>query len=118
MIIDILLPTSLAFIMFSLGIGLTINDFKNISRHPKAFAVGILNQMIVLPLIAFMIISIFKLDGNLSIGIMSSVIIYYIVYFFNLLGLTEKTSLTLSISAPLIVLILFCSILLVRINEK
>ena len=55
---------------------------------------------------------------NLSIGIMSSVIIYYIVYFFNLLGLTEKTSLTLSISAPLIVLILFCSILLVRINEK
>ena len=70
MIIDILLPTSLAFIMFSLGIGLTINDFKNISRHPKAFAVGILNQMIVLPLIAFMIISIFKLDGNLSIGIM------------------------------------------------
>jgi len=70
MIIDILLPTSLAFIMFSLGIGLTINDFKNISRHPKAFAVGILNQMIVLPLIAFVIVSIFKLDSNLSIGIM------------------------------------------------
>ena len=70
MIIDILLPTSLAFIMFSLGIGLTINDFKNISRHPKAFAVGILNQMIVLPLIAFIIISVFKLDSNLSIGIM------------------------------------------------
>ena len=57
-------------------------------------------------------------SSNLSIVIMSSVIIYYIVYFFNLLGLTEKTSLTLSISAPLIVLILFCSILLVRINEK
>tara|TARA_Y100000996_G_C22488615_1_gene629241 strand:+ start:161 stop:1024 length:864 start_codon:yes stop_codon:yes gene_type:complete len=70
MIIDIFLPTSLAFIMFSLGIRLKINDFKNILNHPKAFVVGILNQMIVLPLIAFIIISIFKLDSNLSIGIM------------------------------------------------
>ena len=70
MIIDILLPTSLAFIMFSLGVGLTINDFRNISNHPKAFAIGILNQMIVLPLIAFIIISIFKFDSSLSIGIM------------------------------------------------
>jgi len=70
MIIDIFLPASLAFIMFSLGIGLTINDFKNISRYPKAFAVGILNQMIVLPLIAFVIVSIFKLEADLSIGIM------------------------------------------------
>ena len=70
MIIDILLPTSLAFIMFSLGVGLTINDFKNIASHPKAFVVGISNQMIVLPLIAFIITSIFKLDSNLSIGIM------------------------------------------------
>ena len=69
MIIDILLPASLAFIMFSLGVGLTINDFKNISNHPKAFAVGILNQMIALPLIAFIIVSIFKFDSDLSIGI-------------------------------------------------
>jgi len=70
MIIDIFLPISLAFIMFSLGIRLTINDFKNISLHPKAFVVGILNQMIVLPLIAFAIVSIFKLDSVLSVGIM------------------------------------------------
>ena len=55
---------------------------------------------------------------NLSLGIMSSVVIYYINYFFNLLGLTEKTTLLLSIGAPMIVLILFCFIFLVRINEK
>tara|TARA_B100001250_G_C19729060_1_gene757527 strand:+ start:31 stop:1113 length:1083 start_codon:yes stop_codon:yes gene_type:complete len=55
---------------------------------------------------------------NLSIGILSSVVIYYINYFFNLLGTTEKTSIVLSICSPLIVLILFCFILLVRINEK
>ena len=55
---------------------------------------------------------------NLSIGILSSVIIYYINYFFNLLGITEKTSLILSVTTPLIVLILFCFIFIVRINEK
>jgi len=55
---------------------------------------------------------------NISLGVILSVIIYYINYFFNLLGITEKTSLILSISAPLIVLMLFCFILIVRINEK
>ena len=55
---------------------------------------------------------------NLSIGIILSVLIYYIIYFFNLLGTTEKTSIILSISGPMIILILLCTILLVRINEK
>tara|TARA_B100001540_G_scaffold304105_1_gene313456 strand:+ start:1109 stop:2191 length:1083 start_codon:yes stop_codon:yes gene_type:complete len=55
---------------------------------------------------------------NLSLGILFSVIIYYINYFFNLLGLAERTSIILSICVPLIILILFCFILLVRINEK
>ena len=55
---------------------------------------------------------------NLSLGILSSVTIYYINYFFNLLGITEKTSIILSICSPLIILTLFCFILLVRINEK
>ncbi len=55
---------------------------------------------------------------NLSLGIMFSVVIYYINYFFSLLGLTEKTTLLLSIGSPMIILILFCFILLVRINEK
>ena len=55
---------------------------------------------------------------NLSLGILSSVTIYYINYFFNLLGITEKTSILLSVCSPLIILILLCFILLVRINEK
>ena len=55
---------------------------------------------------------------NLSLGILCSVTIYYINYFFNLLGITEKTSLMLSIISPLIVLILFCFIFIIRINEK
>ena len=55
---------------------------------------------------------------NLSMGIISSVIIYYINYFFSLLGLSERTSIWLSVSFPLIVLSLFCFILLVKVNEK
>ncbi len=55
---------------------------------------------------------------NLSLGILFSVIVYYINYFFNLLGLTEKTSLILSVSMPLVVLILLCLIMIIRVNEK
>ena len=47
-IVDVILPVSLAFIMFSLGIGLTMDDFSLIFREPKAFGVGIVNQMVVL----------------------------------------------------------------------
>ena len=70
MIIDILLPLSLIFIMFSLGIGLTVNDFKNILNEPKAFLIGIINQMIVLPLVTFLIILIFGLSGEIAVGMM------------------------------------------------
>ena len=55
---------------------------------------------------------------NISIGIMSSVTIYYINHFFNLLGTTEKTSVLLSVSIPLIILMMFCFIGIVKINEK
>ena len=70
MIIDIILPLSLIFIMFSLGLGLKVQDFKNIMNNPKAFIVGIVNQMIILPIVAFLIIIMFSLPGNLAVGIM------------------------------------------------
>ena len=56
MIIDIFLPLSLIFIMFTLGLGLTLNDFINLLYKPKAFLIGIINQMIILPMVAFIII--------------------------------------------------------------
>ena len=70
MIFDIFLPLSLAFIMFTLGLGLTISNFKNVMRYPKAFLIGIVNQMLVLPLVAFSIISIFDLSADFAIGMM------------------------------------------------
>ena len=70
MIVEVFLPLSLVFIMFTLGIGLTVDDFKNIYRYPKAFAVGIVNQMILLPIVAFIILSFIKLPGQLAVGMM------------------------------------------------
>ena len=70
MIIDIILPLSLVFIMFSLGLGLTINDFKNVALQPKVFAVGVLNQMVLLPLVAFGLITLFGITKEMAVGLM------------------------------------------------
>ena len=70
MIIDIFLPLSLVFIMFTLGLGLTTADFTQIIREPKAFGVGILNQMIILPIVAFIIVSFLGLKEEMAVGMM------------------------------------------------
>jgi BASS family bile acid:Na+ symporter len=70
MIIDIFLPLSLIFIMFTLGLGLTIDDFSNLFLAPKAFFVGIMNQMILLPLVAFIIVSFMGITNELAVGMM------------------------------------------------
>tara|TARA_A100001035_G_scaffold149216_1_gene117311 strand:- start:2366 stop:3223 length:858 start_codon:yes stop_codon:yes gene_type:complete len=70
MIIDIFLPVSLMFIMFTLGIGLTVENFKNIITQPKALILGLVNQMLLLPLIAFFILLIIKLPSEMAVGMM------------------------------------------------
>ena len=70
MIIDIFLPLSLVFIMFTLGLGLTSGDFINLLKKPKSFFVGITNQMVMLPLIAFIIISLAGITKEIAVGMM------------------------------------------------
>ena len=70
MIIDIFLPLSLVFIMFTLGLGLTSGDFINLLKKPKPFFVGITNQMVMLPLIAFIIISLAGITKEIAVGMM------------------------------------------------
>ena len=70
MIIDILLPISLIFIMFSLGVGLTKDDFVRVLKMPNSFFIGLLNQMFILPVIAFFIVSFFNLERELAVGFM------------------------------------------------
>jgi len=52
------------------------------------------------------------------LGISLSVIIFYIKYFFNLLGENGKIPIIVSIWFPLIILSILCCIGLIRINEK
>jgi len=69
-IVDVVLPVALAFIMFSLGIGLTVDDFTVVFKEPKAFAIGLTNQMIVLPIVGFVIASGLGLSAELAVGLM------------------------------------------------
>tara|TARA_B100000575_G_C23010258_1_gene581938 strand:- start:85 stop:903 length:819 start_codon:yes stop_codon:yes gene_type:complete len=56
--------------MFTLGIGLTVKDFTNLFHNPKAFFIGIVNQMIILPVIAFAIVLLIGLTKEIAVGIM------------------------------------------------
>ncbi|MEM6279377.1 MAG: bile acid:sodium symporter [Verrucomicrobiota bacterium] len=70
MIVNILLPLILAFIMFSLGLGLRKEDFTRVARFPKAFGTGLINQLLLLPLVAFVIASFLKVSPELAVGVM------------------------------------------------
>ena len=68
---NIFLPLAIAFIMFSLGLGLRIPDFTRIFSQPKDIIVGLISQIIILPIIAFIIILIFpSLPPELAVGVM------------------------------------------------
>ena len=69
-IIDIFLPLALAFIMFALGLGLTGADFLRVLKQPKDFLVGAISQIILLPIIAFILIKIWPISPELAIGVM------------------------------------------------
>ncbi|MBP82361.1 MAG: bile acid:sodium symporter [Verrucomicrobiales bacterium] len=70
MLVKVALPLILAFIMFSLGVGLRVSDFTRVIKFPKAFGTGLFNQLILLPLIAFGIVTAFKISPELAVSIM------------------------------------------------
>ncbi|HEY0168100.1 MAG TPA: bile acid:sodium symporter family protein [Jatrophihabitans sp.] len=61
---------ALAIIMFGLGLSLTLGDFARIARSPRAVVVALALQMLVLPSIAFALITVFDLEPLLAVGIM------------------------------------------------
>ena len=69
-ITQIFLPLSLAFIMFSVGLELAIADFKRVAVQPKDFAIGAISQMVLLPLVAFLLLSVFSMEPALAVGVM------------------------------------------------
>ena len=67
---DVILPLALALIMFSLGLGLTFQDFTRIVRQPRDFSVGALSQIILLPLVGFLLIILWNLPKEIALGVM------------------------------------------------
>ena len=67
---DVILPLALAFIMFVLGLGLTGADFLRVIKQPRDFFVGAFSQIIILPIIAFIIVKIWPIAPELAIGVM------------------------------------------------
>ena len=69
-ITDVVLPLALAFIMFTLGLGLSFADFVKVAKSPKNFLIGIISQLIFLPIVALIIIFVWPLQPELAIGLM------------------------------------------------
>ena len=63
-------PIILALIMLGLGLGLKIEDFTRVLNSPKDFFVGFISQLIILPLVAYLLIIIFKTSTEIAIGVM------------------------------------------------
>jgi len=63
-------PIALALIMLALGLGLTGQDFLRVAKQPKDFLVGLICQLILLPIIAFLILKIFNLPLEIALGVM------------------------------------------------
>mgnify|MGYP001471137573 FL=1 len=63
-------PLALALIMFGLGLGLTIKDFKRVVNNPKNFIVGLICQLIILPIIAYILIFVLRTPVELALGVM------------------------------------------------
>jgi len=63
-------PIALALMMLGLGTSLTINDFTRVIKNPKDFLVGLICQLILLPIIAFALIKLLNTPAELAVGVM------------------------------------------------
>ena len=63
-------PIILALMMLGLGFGLKIEDFTRLLKTPKDFFVGFVSQLIILPLVAYLLIIILKTPSEIAIGVM------------------------------------------------
>ncbi|AIE74632.1 MULTISPECIES: bile acid:sodium symporter family protein [unclassified Synechocystis] len=110
----IFLPLALFLIMLGMGLGLTIKDFNRIWLEPKAVVIGLIAQLVMLPLVGFALASLFSLSPELAVGVMilaacpggstSNVITYLLKGNVALsITLTAISSLVTIITIPLVV---------------
>lgn len=65
----VLLPLALFVIMLGMGLGLAIADFQRILVEPKAIVVGLVAQLLVLPVVGFALAAVFPLTPELAVGL-------------------------------------------------
>ena len=68
--VTIALPIALGLIMLGLGLSLTTDDFARVAKHPKAVAIALVCQILVLPVICFGLVQLFDLPPILAVGMM------------------------------------------------
>ena len=66
----VFLPLALFIIMLGMGLGLTLDDFKRVLVEPKAVIIGLIAQLILLPIVGFGLATVFPLSPELAVGIM------------------------------------------------
>ena len=65
-----LAPIILALIMLGLGLGLKLEDFTRVFKTPKDFFVGLISQLIILPIVAYILILVLRTPPEIAIGVM------------------------------------------------
>jgi BASS family bile acid:Na+ symporter len=66
----VVLPLALFIIMLGMGLGLTLGDFQRILVEPKGVVSGLVAQLVMLPLVGWLLASVFPLTPELAVGVM------------------------------------------------
>jgi bile acid:Na+ symporter, BASS family len=67
---SVLLPIGLAIVMLGMGLTLLPEDFQRVTRYPKAVAIGLISQLLILPILGFLIASIVPMQPEMAVGLM------------------------------------------------
>jgi len=67
--VTLILGIALAITMWGMGLGLVFDDFKRVLKNPKLILLGLANQLVFLPVIAFLLLSIFTATPEVAVGI-------------------------------------------------
>jgi BASS family bile acid:Na+ symporter len=66
----VVLPIALAIIMLGMGLSLLPEDFQRVKKYPKAVAIGLISQLVFLPIIGFVITKILPMQPAIAMGLM------------------------------------------------